>query len=245
MQSVPRESHVRKDGSECRCSSCTLPQPLRARVRDAREALPSRGPVPPGLVGTGLPSESCRCRSRRNHQPGCTERAWHQAAVSAYVEWFRPLPVQLWLTINAREPLGIGGWRYVLRLVSELVEERAGERGQTAWLGAVEPNRDRELCHLHALGMGPTSLREPRRTGPDGLISAIAQLVTPLHSGWRPYQQPDNRGSATLRAVRSFGNGPDSLTAYFVKYSHKERDAAQIEVGDVGRFLHSVPVTLC
>jgi hypothetical protein len=40
--------------------------------------------------------------------------------VAAYVDWFRDLPVQLWLTVNAAEPLGAGSWRFVLHRVHEL-----------------------------------------------------------------------------------------------------------------------------
>jgi hypothetical protein len=196
-----------------------------------RESWESEGPHPSGLVGCGLPSEA----------------EWRKQVVDAYVEWWRPLPVQLWLTVNAREPLGVGGWTYVLRLVHGLVEEAIGHGGlaQTAWLGAIEPNRDRELCHLHALGLGPASMRQPRRVGSGGLIAGIEDLVEPLHASWRPYVQPDNRAAVTLRAVRAFGNGPDSLTRYFTKYAHKDRDAAQIEVGDVARFFRSSQVVLC
>ena len=55
-----------------------------------------------------------------------------------------------------------------------------------------------------------------------------------------PYVQPDNRAAVTLRAVRRFGNGTDSLTAYIVKYEVKDRNAVHIETGDIGRFLGAV-----
>jgi hypothetical protein len=121
--------------------------------------------------------------------------------------------------------------------VHELVEDVGRLPGETAWWGAVEPNRDRELCHLHALGFGPSGLRELRRVGPGGLIRGVECIVVPLHASWRPYQQPDNRAAVTLRAVRRFGNGSDLLTRYIVKYEVKNRDAVHIESGDIGRFL--------
>ncbi len=193
------------------------PEP-RTRARDTGRGEQTS---PPGLVGRSL----------------LCEREWQRQVVAAYVEWFRELPVQLWLTVNAAEPLGAGSWRYVLDQVYELVEDVCVLRGETAWWGAVEQNRDRELCHLHALGIGPAALQAPRRVGPDGLISGIERLVTPLHAAWRPYVQPDNRAAVTLRAVRRYGSGVDSLTRYVVKYEVKDRNAAHIESGDLGRFL--------
>jgi hypothetical protein len=93
------------------------------------------------------------------------------------------------------------------------------------------------LCHLHALGIGSPMLRGLRRVGPGGLISGIERIVVPLDSAWRPYRQPDNKAAVTLRAVRRFGNGSDSLTRYVVKYEVKNRDTVHIESGDIGRFL--------
>lgn len=168
-----------------------------------------------------------------------SEGDWHRAVVDAYVEWFGGLPVQLWLTVNAAEPLGAGSWRFVLHQVHDLVERVGDLRDETAWWGAVERNRDRELCHLHALGVGPPALRALRRVGPDGLVGDIERIVVPLHAAWRPFVQPDNRAAVTLRAVRRFGNGTDSLTRYIVKYEVKDREAVHIESGDIGRFLPS------
>lgn len=47
----------------------------------------------------------------------------------------------------------------------------------------------------------------------------------------------DASRGATLRAVRRFANGSDSLTRYVVKYEVKNRDTVHIESGDIGPFL--------
>ena len=167
---------------------------------------------------------------------------------SAYVGWFQELPVQLWLTVNAKEPLWPGSWRFVLDQVLELIETEAGERGQTAWCGVCETNRDREGFHLHALGLGSDALRHPRRVGADGLVPQIASLVEPLHASYRDYVREDNAAAVQLKAVQRYGKGLRSLHAYFTKtlhaYMRKDVDADWFDVGDVGRFLSTSVVTL-
>ena len=154
----------------------------------------------------------------------------------AYVEWFEPLPVRLWLTVNAREPLYQGSWLYVMEQASEIIEEAAGLRGQTCWLGVCESNRDRNGFHLHALGLGGAGLLSPRRTGAGGVIQHIEGLVRPLHANHREYRRDaDNAASVTLKAVQRFGNGQRSLTAYWTKtlhaYMRKDTAADWFEVG--------------
>src|SRR6202162_2167226 len=166
----------------------------------------------------------------------------------AYVKWFEGLPVRLWLTINAREPLWPGAWRFVLDQALEVVEDASCLSGQTAWIGVCETNRDRLGFHLHALGLGGEGLLDPRRTGPGGLIAQIEGLVTPLHAAYRVYEQDSNQASVTLKSVQRYGNGVRSLNAYFTKtlhaYLRKDRDADWFEAGDVGRFLTTSKVVL-
>lgn len=172
------------------------------------------------LVATAMPSE----------------RAWFRQTRDAYVEWFEPLPVRLWLTVNAREPLYQGSWRHVVNQASEIIETASGLTGQTTWLGVCESNRDRNGFHLHALGLGGRALLEPRRTGPGGLIERIEGLVRPLHASYREYRRDDdNAAGVTLKAVQRFGNGQRSLTAYWTKtlhaYMRKDTDSDWFEVG--------------
>ena len=159
----------------------------------------------------------------------------------AYVRWYQDLPVQLWLTVNAREGLWPGSWRFVLDQARELVEDVAGVRNQTAWEGVCEENADRGGYHLHALGIGPPEMRGPRRTGVDGLIPLIAALVEPLNASYRTYRQDRNAAMVQLKPVRRYGNGHNSLVAYSTKtlhmYVRKDANAGWVESGDVGRFL--------
>lgn len=178
---------------------------------------------PPGLVGRSLGSEG----------------DWHRAVVDAYVEWFGGLPVQLWLTVNAAEPLGAGSWRFVLHQVHDLVERVGDLRDETAWWVRLSATATGSCAICTRLGWGPPALRALRRVGPNGLVGDIERIVVPLHAAWRPFVQPDNRAAVTLRAVRRFGNGTDSLTRYIVKYEVKDREAVHIESGDIGRFLPS------
>ncbi len=160
--------------------------------------------------------------------------------------WFEPLPVRLWLTVNAREPLWPGSFRFVLEQARELVEDASGTLGQTAWMGVCETNRDRLGFHLHALGLGPQAMTAPRRTGPGGLIHGIEELVTPLHASYRDFGRDDNAASVTLKVVERFGTGHRSLTAYFTKtlhaYMRKDEAADWFEAGDVGRYLTTTRV---
>jgi hypothetical protein len=209
---------------------------LRAGV--AAPLVRARAPRSPGgrpvaeLVATGMPSD--RVRSREVRQ--------------AYVRWFEELPVRLWLTVNAREPLWPGSWRFVLDQALDVVESASGLQGQTAWIGVCETNRDRLGFHLHALGLGGEQLLEPRRTGPGGLVSRIEQLVAPLHAAYRVYERDQNAASVTLKSVQRYGNGLRSLNAYFTKtlhaYMRKDGDADWFEAGDVGRFLTTSRVVL-
>jgi hypothetical protein len=214
---------------------------------------PAHGGKSAGGAGFGGGQHGSVERSRRNPAGDggieCHRRGQLRVALSDPVLGAQQEPkVQVggsvvWLQgDNVAEPLGVGSWRFVLDQVHDLVERVGNLRDETAWWGAVERNRDRELCHLHALGVGSPVLRGLRRVGPGGLVGGIERIVLPLHSAWRPFVQPDNRAAVTLRAVRRFGNGNDSLTRYIVKYEVKDREAAHIESGDIGRFLATAKV---
>jgi hypothetical protein len=147
--------------------------------------------------------------------------------------------------MNCREPLGEGAWRFVLRKLAQELERRTGV--PVVIFAVLQVNRLRPRYHCHAL-IAPASpapalvesdrehlLALERWKGSESLGPWLTRLLSQVQPVYRPYVQPDNAGSVSLRPVTPRGNSQDprSLVNYVARYLLREDMGAWLEIGDL------------